>query len=233
MVGTTQLKKIFLIIMLFNLSACNSMTFTSDAQTAKLKHVAEINTQLGMAYLQRHEMQRAKQKLLIALEEDPKLPEAWYSMGYYMEITGDLDNAKKYYLKSVQLAPKHGDVQNNYGTFLCRRGEYNEAIKHFMLAVADTDYLETASAYENAGLCALKIPDKKLALNYFNRTLMLDPNHPNALLEAAELNFQNKNFSDAKIQLAEYLAIATPNAQSQMLSHNLGRIDVPFPSMIS
>ena len=229
----THLKKIVIIIILLCLNACNSMTGASDPQTVKLKRTAKINTQLGVAYLQRHEMQRSKQKLLLALQQDPKLPEAWYSMGYLMEATGDLENAKKYYLKSISLAPKNGEVQNNYGTFLCRTGEYNEAIKHFMLAVADTEYLENASAYENAGLCALKIPDKKLALHYFNRALMLDPNHPNALLEAANLNFENKHFGDAKIQLAEYLAIASPNAQTQMLSSKLGRIDVPFAGMNS
>jgi type IV pilus assembly protein PilF len=226
-----QVEIFFITALISCLSACSSMSPAAKEQTAKIDRAAKANTQLGMAYIERHEMQRAKQKFLLALQEDPKLPEVWYSMGYYMEVTGV--NAKKDYLKAVDLAPKHGDVQNNYGTFLCRNGEYNEAIKHFMLAIEDNEYLDTASAYENAGLCALKIPDKKLALNYFNRALMVDPNHPNALLEAATLNYQNKNYRDAKSQLAEYLAIASPNLQSQMLSSKLGRIDVPFPSMIS
>jgi type IV pilus assembly protein PilF len=218
----------FLLFIIAVLTACKSTHSQPDAQEQKATRTAKINTELGMAYLQQHEMQRAKQKLLLALEQDPALPQAWYSMGYYMEATGDLENAKMYYLKSVKIAPEQGEVQNNYGTFLCRSGDYKTAIKHFMLAIADQNYLDTASAYENAGLCALKIPDKKLALQYFNRAIMEDPNHPTALLEAANINYQNKDFQNAKLQLAEFTAIATPTAESIMLSRKLGRIDVPF-----
>jgi type IV pilus assembly protein PilF len=219
---------LFLVCFITLLTACKSMHSQPDAEEQKTTRTAKINTELGMAYLQEHKMQRAKQKLLLALDEDPSLPEAWFSMGYYMEVTGDMENAKKYYLKAVKIAPDKGDVQNNYGTFLCRRGEYQTAIKHFMLAIADQNYLDTASAYENAGLCALKIPDKKLALQYFSRAIMEDPNHATSLIEAANINYENKDYQNAKLQLAEYTAIATPTAESIMLSRQLNRIDVPF-----
>jgi type IV pilus assembly protein PilF len=212
--------RIIILLICFFLSACSSMQNNDQAAAKKLR-VAKVNTQLGMAYIQRHDLQRAKQKLITALADDPKLPEAWYAMGYYMEITGDTENAKKYYQKSVDLSPKAGDVQNNFGTYLCRHGDYNGAIKHFMLAVQDMSYLDTASAYENAGLCALKIPDKRLALEYFNRALMEDPNHPNALIEAANLNYEQKNYHEAKIQVGEYLALATPTPQAKRLARLL------------
>ena len=56
-----------------------------------------------MVIRQRHDTQRAKQKLNLALEQDPKLPEAWYSMGFYLEAVGDIAAARKYYQKSVDL----------------------------------------------------------------------------------------------------------------------------------
>jgi type IV pilus assembly protein PilF len=228
-----QIKKITLFILIAALSACSTTHSQPDKAAIKATRIAKINTQLGMAYLQRHEIQRAKQKLLLALDQDPKLPEAWYAMGYFMEATGDTENAKSYYLKAVKIAPEQGDVQNNYGTFLCRHGEYETAIKHFMLAVADTNYLDTASAYENAGLCALKIPDKKIALKYFNRAIIEDPNHASAILEAALLNYQQHDYQQAKLQLAEYTAVASPTAQSIMLSRKLGTMDLPALSMVS
>jgi type IV pilus assembly protein PilF len=215
-----MLFRIIISLMCILLSACTAMQASSQAAAKKTK-VAKINTQLGMAYIQRHDMQRAKQKLITALADDPKLPEAWYTMGYYAEITGDTTGAKKYYQKSVDLAPKAGDVQNNFGTYLCRTGDYTGAIKHFMAAVQDMSYLDTASAYENAGLCALKIPDKKLALEYFNRALMEDANHPNALIEAANLNYEQKNYHEAKIEVGEYLAIAAPTPQAKHLARLL------------
>jgi type IV pilus assembly protein PilF len=214
-------------LVILSLSACTSMHTKEDNKAAYKKvATAKINTQLGMAYLQKHDSQRAKQKFILALEQDPKLPEAWYSMGYYLEAAGDTEAARKYYQKSVDLAPKQGDVQNNFGTYLCRTGDYSGAVKHFMMAVADPEYLDTASAYENAGLCALKIPDQKLALKYFNRALTEDPNHPNALIEAARINYELKNYREAKVQVHEYLAIASPNSESIRLSSLLGTEEV-------
>jgi type IV pilus assembly protein PilF len=206
------------------ITACSTTSshIAPDAATTKNINTAKINTQLGMAYMERHEMQHAKQKFLLALDEAPNIPETWYSMGYFMEATGDQAEAKKYFLKAVDIAPKQGDVQNNYGTFLCRSGDFHGAIDHFMIAVKDNEYLDTASAYENAGLCALKIPDKTLALQFFNKAVMQDPNHSFSLIESAQLDYDKGNYKEAKFRLAEYQAIASPTEQSMLLSRALG-----------
>lgn len=222
-----KIKTLIYSILLGSLFGCSSMMHPdTDRKAEKRLQAAKANTQLGMAYLQKHEIQHAKQKLLLALDEAPKLPEAWYAMAYLMEVTGD-PNANRYYLKAIDLAPKKGDVHNNYGTYLCRNGEYKEAVQHFMIAIRDPDYLESASAYENAGLCALKIPDKKLALTYFNRSIQEDPNRPGALLEAATLNYETKNYAVAKTQLAQFQSISAPTKQSLALSRILRNIDMP------
>jgi type IV pilus assembly protein PilF len=172
---------LFCIIFFFN-SACSTMK-PADEKEAKNKKVAEIYVQLGMAYLAKGDVQRSKQKLLYAQKKAPYLPEVWYSTGYFYEKTGNQTLAKENYLKAVQLAPNRGDVLNNYGTFLCRRGQYQEAISYFMQATQDTQYLDNAGAYENAGLCALKIPDKAQAIKYFNLALETDPARMTSLSE--------------------------------------------------
>src|SRR3990167_2753508 len=166
----------------FFISSCASSRSYPDPNDEKIKS-AEINIQLGMGYLARQDVQRAKQKLLNALEQAPQLPESWYSMAYFKETTGNSTEAKKYYLKSVALAPKRGDVLNNYGTYLCRTGNYQDAIRYFQGATQDPDYLDVASACENAGLCALKIPNQKLAMYYFRMAVTQDPKRPISLAE--------------------------------------------------
>lgn len=169
------------------LSACVSDKSTSENDEANKIKTAEINIRLGMAYLERHDLQRSKRKLLLAQEQAPSLPESWYSMGYFLESTGNQEEANQYYLKALNIAPKRGDVNNNYGTYLCRMGHYQDAINHFILASKDTDYLDPASAYENAGLCALKIPDKKLAAKYFEMALEQDSERTVSMNELAKL----------------------------------------------
>jgi type IV pilus assembly protein PilF len=216
-----RIKTFIVAILICLLSACSSMGSSFKNSDDKKIKTAKINTQLGMAYLQRHDVQLAKQKLLLALEQAPSLPEAWYTMAYYLEATGDSAKANQYYQKALALAPKNGEVQNNYGTYLCRSGSYQNAIQHFLSAVEDPQYLNTASAYENAGLCALKIPNQQLAMRYFNHALMQDPNLPTSLIELAAFHFQQKNYAAAKEKLQLYLAIAPPTPQSTFLTKEL------------
>jgi type IV pilus assembly protein PilF len=157
--------------LLLILSACSTITPESSNQ----KEAAGFNTKLALAYLARKDIPRAKAKMLLALQEDPYNPIILDAMGYFLEKTGNIKLAEEYYLRAIKLAPKMGRAQNNYGTYLCRHGQYHEAITHFLLAVEDANYLHAADAYENASICALKIPNKKLAHIYLRQAIQRDP----------------------------------------------------------
>lgn len=182
-------KMFFLIFATMCLLSCATVKPSPDRMN-KIK-LAEINIQLGMNYIERKDFQRAQHKLMTALDLAPELPESWYSMAYYFEKTGNIEEANTYYLKAISLTPTRGDVQNNYGTFLCRHHEYKKSIQYFEKAAKDKSYLDVASSYENAGLCALKIPNKKLAAFYFTLALKQDPKKETSKQELLKL--QNSN----------------------------------------
>lgn len=205
-------------ILCFFLISCTNTKPARDEEAELKVNTAKINAQLGIAYLERHNIQRAKQKLLLALEQAPDTPEPWYAMGYFLETTGNKADAKTYYLHAIDLAPQRGDVQNNYGTYLCRTGQYDAAIQHFMMAVQDHNYLDPADAYENAGMCALKIPNNRMARNYFSTALLQDPSKPNALLGLAELDYKSGNYRAASHQLSTFRSIFPATPQSNYLS---------------
>lgn len=169
-------------------SACMTMHAEKKEALQKNRKIALINTQLGMAYLEKGDLQRAKQKLLYAIEKDPNIPESWYTLAYYYEKTGNNADAKRYYLKAISLAPHRGDVLNNYGTYLCRHKQYIESIRYFLAATSDKQYLDSAGAYENAGLCALSIPNRRDAAIYFNRALEEDPTRTVSMNELSKLD---------------------------------------------
>ena len=154
---------------------------------SKQQKAADMNVQLGIAYLQQGYTVRAKSKLLLALRQAPHWPPALDAMAYYLEMTGDNALAQQYYKKALYFAPQEGRSQNNYGAYLCRTGQYSRAIDHFIKAVQDPNYIETAEAYENAGLCALKIPNNALAEQYFLKAIRLDPHRETSMLELAHL----------------------------------------------
>jgi type IV pilus assembly protein PilF len=172
------------LVLLFGLvlNACSSLAIQQDNNAA-----ATANIQLGFAYLHQGDAVTAKQKLLLALQQAPHYPAPWYAMGYFLQRQGDSQAADHYYRRAVDLAPQNGAAQNNYGVFLCRTGHYREAVKHLLLAARSINYLHTANAYENAGVCALKIPERKLALQYFQHALAQDPHRATARAEIHKL----------------------------------------------
>ena len=163
------------------------LLITCSAKPSLNPTAAAYNTQLGLAYLQNGNMPSAKNKLLLALQESPNDPMILDTMGYFLEKTGDAQVAQQYYLHALALAPHNGATHNNYGAYLCRHKYYRAAIKHFLVAVQDGNYLHVAAAYENAGLCAVKIPDTNLACKYLRKAIHHDPTRISAKRELAKL----------------------------------------------
>ncbi len=215
-----------LISCLFSLAGCTTYTETENSdhknEADKQLRAARINTQLAMAYLERNDISRAKQKLVLAMSEGPSLPEVWYTMAYFLEVTGNKTKAQQHYLKAISLAPTRGDVRNNYGTFLCRTGKLTPAIEQFKLALQDPSYLDPAAAYENAGLCAMKIPDPVQAKFYFEKALMENPRRSSVLMALAKLNFNTGNYRMARGLLDMYFRVATaPTPQANLLKDKI------------
>ncbi|MCX7120372.1 MAG: hypothetical protein NTZ67_01120 [Gammaproteobacteria bacterium] len=136
---------------------------------------ARTNAKLGMAYLQKGYYAPGKKCLLISLNEDPQIASPWYSMAYFLEKTRHEKLAAQYYQKALSINPRSGAAKNNYGIFLCHQHYYKQAVSEFVLAANEPLYLHAAKAYKNAGQCALRMHDKKLARYYFREASANDP----------------------------------------------------------
>ncbi len=175
-----------LVFLLFSLPACVS--------SGSNRMAADDNVKLGLAYPQAGNTPRAKEKLLMAADQAPRWPVAKDALGYFFESTGDKKEAEKYYQQAILLSPHDGASLNNYGAFLCRDHRAVEAEKMFLQAAAIPDYLNTAEAYENAGLCALtlsqsdKKADKNRAKIYFKKALQQEPQREVSTRELEKLN---------------------------------------------
>lgn len=191
--------RVIVIACIVLLSACVSkqkpQTLTQNRGGAA--KAASYNTQLGLAYLEQGNISRAKKKLLLALSQAPNSAEVNGSMAYYLETTGDIKKADAYYKKANKLAPNSGPQLNNYGAYLCRQGMYHEAVNRFERAVNDPNYINTAGAYENAGLCAMAIPDIKMAKKYFDKAIRQDPTRRQSLQQLVGISQQLKDYRQA------------------------------------
>jgi type IV pilus assembly protein PilF len=171
------------------------------------QQASKINVELGLRYLAQGQRARAKEKLLLA-QSEYETAQTNAALAYFYEQVAEPATAEKFYQKAISLNPEAGAPHNNYGAFLCRQKRYQDADGEFNKAIQDPKYLNTAGAYENAGICALMIPDTQKATEYFTKALQQNPNMLTSLEEMARLSYNAGQYQGAKNYVDRYLAVA-------------------------
>ncbi len=156
----------FCLFCLLNLTSCATQTNPE---------AAGLNIKLGMAYLKTNQFAAAKEKLLLAEQEDPHSPEVLGALAYFYESTYHIKIANSYYYQSVRYGSQSSSLINNYAVFLCKQKQYTLAISYFLKAANLASNLNPAETYENAGFCALKMSDNVRAKHFFSLALQNDP----------------------------------------------------------
>jgi len=122
------------------------------------------------------------------------------------------EKAEKHFRKALRLSPNNSQVQNNYGQFLCKQGEYDKADEQFDAAASNPVYSGRQAALTNAGTCAMQKPDAEQAEVYFRRALEIDGKFLPALSRMAQLRYDQSNYVGARayLQRIEELTPLTP-----------------------
>ena len=225
---------LLLVISLFSLEACQRVAENQNDVGVKKKHrpeeAANYNIQLGLEYLKQGNISRSKRKLLLALKQAPGSPEANAAMAYFMEKSGEVENATIYYQKAMAAAPGRGTQFNNYGAFLCRQGDYAQAETYFLKAVNDIQYINTAGAYENAGLCAMASKNDAKAEQFFMKAIGQDSSRTTSLYELVKVEVKHAEYDKALSNLQKYSEIVMQSrdilALAINVAHQAGKLEL-------
>lgn len=182
---------------------------------------AEVNVSLGQAYLSQNRLELALSKLQKALKLDPKLPSAHTVIAVLYERIGDEQNAAYHYKRATELAGKSGPVLNNYGTFLCHRGRYEEADGFFERALSDPFYETPVVAYTNRGACAMRWGKLELAEKSVREALRQQPANADALYHMATILFEKRDYFHARAYVQRYEAAGQAGPESLQLAMNI------------
>jgi len=204
--------------LLLVLSACASKPEKSDSE---LRRAAETNTSLGRQYLEREEYEVALEKLKRAVAYDKTYAPAHTMLGVLYETIGQTEEAGEEYRKAVQYDPKNGDVNNNYGAYLCGKGKRKEAQPYFLAAVKDPFYGTPAVALSNAGSCALADGDLDKAESFLRQSLDYDDTLGAALLPMADVSYQKAEYLRARAFLQRFEAVSPMTQESLSLGYNI------------
>lgn len=217
--------KNLLYIWLFScLVACQTAGNNNIKPTVKSNDVAQANLNLGIEYLKRGQYEDALEKLLKAKDADPQYSPTYNGLGLLFQTMGDRAQAEEYYRKALKLNPNDSSTMNNYGRLLCEQRRYTEAEETFLKAANNPLYKTPELAITNAGLCAVSEGNSISAERYFRQALELNKNIPQALLEMADISFQQEEHLAARGYFQRFEAISRHSPKSLWLGIQIERV---------
>ncbi|MDA0790976.1 MAG: type IV pilus biogenesis/stability protein PilW [Proteobacteria bacterium] len=179
--------------------------------------VVKKQIDLGIGYLVRGDYQRAKESLNKALAVNPDSPLAHTTFGLLFQREGETELAEEHHRKAVKLDPTFSQARNNYGAFLFAEGRYQEAIVQLEVASEDRFYVQRSQTFENLGRSYLKVGDRDKAESAFKRAVELNTNQTRALLELAEIRFDQQAYVESSNLYRQFSRVGQHNAQSLWL----------------
>ncbi len=186
---------------------------TSDERPQSPHDAAAYNAQLAVAYMRQGNLAAARDKVDRALSQDAQNASVQTTAGLIYDRLGEDKKAEGHYSTAMRLKPDDPDVVNNYGVYLCRKGRVKEGERLFLKAARNPVYRTPELAYSNAGLCLKNAGMADGARKHFERALALQPKLADALLQLADLNYEQGRMTEAQGLVQRYLGGLPANPQ--------------------
>ncbi|MDX1451480.1 MAG: type IV pilus biogenesis/stability protein PilW [Oleiphilaceae bacterium] len=180
------------------LSACVTTSDSNFARKADPSVAAEKYVQLGLEYIKRNELIRARKHLKRALQLDPQHAAAHAALGLIYHEDAENKLAEKSFKQAIEIDPTYTRGRTYYGAFLFSQERFQEALEQFQLASEDTGYASRDQVFTNIALCHLKLGNNAQALEAYEKTLRLDRFNGRALAGATELLIEQDDFQRAQ-----------------------------------
>lgn len=180
------MKKLSWMLLVLVLTSCGSNPSKPSYQDKDVQKVDPssremLNVRMGVAYFERGDYDTALEKLKRALAYNPKLAIAHSAIAtVYQSMNATID-ADRHYQLSVKYAPTDPTILNNYGTYLCQKGEYTKAVSYYEKTISNPFYKTPETAHENAGVCLMQGNQHEKAETHFRQALRFNNKLPVSL----------------------------------------------------
>lgn len=210
------------VAILLLMSACAS-SGEREAERERVEKLVQTYTQLGGAYLQRGQLDVAREELTKALKLDPANGPANNVMAVLQWKLKNFREAEEHFRTSLDTDAKSSSAHHNYGAFLCDRGRLDEGARELEKAANDPLYPLAAEVNVNAGICMLKKGSARVAEQYFREALRGNPQQARALYELAKISLESGEPLPARGFLQRYFQVGTETAESLYLAVRIER----------
>jgi len=203
----------------------NLTLFGHAIEITDRNHLAHNN--LGLAFLERGELDTAAMHFRKAAAYNPTQAEAYNNLGMVFMKQGRTDEATSYFRQALSINPNSAEAYSNMGDALASQGKIEEAMRCFRESLRLKP--DNASAFVNLGYAAASQGNWSDAIFYFEQTIRIRPNSAevhynlgNSLVAAKRTEEAVAHFREA-VRIKPDYAKAYNNLGSTLLL--LGRVD--------
>lgn len=221
--GSNYIRGLTILLLVFGLSACVT-TLDEPGTEADLDSALDTYLQLGMGYLRAGNRDSARLNFNKALEIDRRSSGAHDGLALLYQMEAMNEMAEEHFKRAIRYNRNYSRARNNYGSFLYEHGRYEEAYEQFERAAANLEYNRRPIALVNLGRTALKLGDVDRAEATLKHALALESRLTMAMVELAEIYFNQKNYSEAKKYIDMYGENTRHSARTLWLGIRLERI---------
>lgn len=206
------MKKTCLVALLLTLSpfAMANDDLSSDQQRAATR------TSLASEYFRRGAYAIAIEEGKKALEAVANYPQALNVLAVSYIALKDDARGRMYFEQALKAAPKDSDINQNFGNFLCERGDYKAGLARYDVVLSNTLYPTPDLTLIAAANCSLKAGDKPLARQYFERASKQRTNNLSVKFQVSEYLLGEGDLPQSK-QLFMEVMRAMPKAPPELL----------------
>lgn len=149
---------------------------------------------LGNAYREIGDREKASMAFLRATEADPSMADAWINLGRELDDGGEHSRAIDCYDIALRMVPDDVDALKNRGNSLTALDRFEEAEKSYRAALANdpTEF----QAMIGLAACLRTTEQFEEGLQWIDKSLDLSP-EPLALIEKTRLLHESKRFEEA------------------------------------
>ena len=184
---------------------------------------ADAYTQLGIAYLERNNLQRAMGALDRALSIDANDPEALQAMAMIYQRQGERQLADETFRRALSANRDFTRGRNNYAAFLYDQGRIREACEQLEQASSDAQYPQRAQLFANLGQCQRELGDIAAARRSLERAQSIDPRSARSYYTLAELEVAEGNLERAQQQIDTFIRLAGPSREALSLARDIAQ----------
>jgi len=207
-----SIKYLLIVLIMVVISACVSSK--RPKQDLSDEQQAALYLKMGARYLEMDMLTIAKENLETAEEIDPDNANIHNALGALYERMNLLSEAREQYQVAIALDGTNFSTKNNYGRFLCDRGEYEAGIQLLNEVLAMPLNKRKWFAYTNVARCELRNGQQKEAEYNLRSALQINKNFVPALLEMQKISYHSEKYMSARAFLERYLGRAKHNADT-------------------